>query len=125
MTIAMGEGEAEIHQEQENTLKQGKDPDSERKNFKEILDGDATKFECNLCRKKFKRAIGAKTHIRSQHIKKTSERTLEKRTSRTSKKRIKPKQEDQDQGSRIQKLSVEQEKTKMKDKMKMVEIPPY
>ena len=72
MTIALGEGEAEIYQEQENTIKQGKDPDPEKKNFKEIMDGDATKFECNQCRKKFKRAIGARSHIRSQHIKKRS-----------------------------------------------------
>ena len=59
MIAAMVEVEAEVHQKQEKTeevikVTQGKGPESEMTNFKEVKKGDEVKFQGNLDMKMFK-----------------------------------------------------------------------
>ena len=62
-----------------------KDPDPIN-DFKEIKVDDTVKFQCNLCQKTFCKAAGAKTHIKTVHIKKDNE-NLGQKQSQTKKRK--------------------------------------
>ena len=55
------------------------DPDPDKSNYKEIKDGETTRFECYICQKSYPKIKGVKAHIRQVHEKKDSSQSQKKR----------------------------------------------
>ena len=53
--------------------------DPEKANYKEIKIGEAVKFECYICHKRFPKVVGVKGHIRKVHEKKEASEIPKKR----------------------------------------------
>ena len=54
------------------------DPDHDKSKYKEIKDGEAIRFECDICQKSYPKIKGVKAHIRKVHEKKRFKPIAEK-----------------------------------------------